>query len=902
MKTPQIADLEPDPELFEPGQFQHLADVTGSLPKTIKEAVRRGDKVLYERFLARQNIKLIVRRRAWLIDQVMIRLWRQFSFSQADHICLLAVGGYGRAEMHPHSDIDLLILVQDDAVAEQYHDEIETLITQLWDTGLAIGHSVRTLQQCTELAAQDITVATNIMEARHIAGDPTMGHRMLDLTSSDQVWSLKAFYIAKCKEQQARHAKFDHTEFKLEPDIKNAPGGLRDLQTIGWVTKRYFDANRLSDLMQHDFLTEDEYRILNSCQRYLWRLRFALHVISGRSENRLLFDHQKAVADLLGYRDSNVNLAVETMMQRYYRVAITVAQFNDMLLQDFDEKILRARETVTITKLNDRFQLRNNYIEVTHPGVFNQTPSALLEIFVILAQQEQIRGIRASTIRRLRDSRDLIDQKFRNDRVNINYFMTLLRSPNKIYTQLYQMKRYGILGSYIPEFGRVVGQMQFDLFHVYTVDAHALHVVRHLRMFRHAERKQDFPICHAIVHRIPKVELLYIAGLFHDLAKGRGGDHSELGAVDAYNFCKHHQLSNWDAKLVSWLVEQHLLMSMTAQKKDVSDPDVIHEFATIVEDQIRLDYLFALTVADICSTNEELWNGWRSTLMRQLYAETRRALSRGLENPTNRQEWIEETRGKALNILTGRGHSEASISNVWRHLDNDYFQRESFMDVARHTAAIINHGSNDEPLIVIGKTDERSYRQVAEIFIYTKDTPNLFAVTVAALNQLSLSIVDAKIITSSNHYSLDTYIVLDENGANIYDDKDRIEQIKTTLIETLLDPSRYPDIVQKRMPRALKNFNIPTQVMISNNIQRECTQIEVIALDQPGLLAEIGCIFLEYNLLVQNARIATLGERVEDVFYITDANGEMIKNPQLCAALKQSITETLDNRQGHNES
>ncbi len=396
------------------------------------------------------------------------------------------------------------------------------------------------------------------------------------------------------------------------------------------------------------------------------------------------------------------------------------------------------------------------------------------------------------------------------------------------------------------------------------------------------------------MHRIPKIELLYIAGLFHDLGKGRGGDHSELGAVDAYNFCIHHRLSKWDANLVAWLVENHLLMSLTAQKKDVSDPDIIHEFACKVKDQVRLDYLHALTVADIRATNPKLWNGWRGALLRQLYAETRRALRRGLESPGNREDWIEETKERAMALLSNRNISEDKVNALWDSLGDDYFLRETYGDVARHTEAMLNHTNAEEPMVLLGKTDDRNYQGAAEVFIYTKDAPNLFAATVAALNQLNLTIADAKIITSATGFSLDTYIILEENGSNIGDDPARVDQIVDKLQKALVDPSKFPEIVHKRIPRALKHFNIPTEVVISNDIEKEHTVVELVALDRPGLLAEVGCIFLEHNVSLHNARIATLGERVEDVFYITDLNGDMIKDPELCERIKHSIKEKLD--------
>lgn len=894
MRTPLVTELKHDSELFDQGRFEKLVESKGSVTEAFKQAIVDADAILNERFLRLENIKLIIRRRAWIMDKLLQQLWLRYGCSQCPDIALLAVGGYGRAELHPHSDIDLMILLRNSDCAEVFHQDLSAFVTQLWDIGLEVGHSVRTVDECAQLAAGDITIATNLMESRTISGDPELAALMQEITGPEHIWNAKDFFKAKWSEQIARYDKFSNTEFNLEPDIKGAPGGLRDIQNIGWVAKRYFHANRMSDLVSNGFLTRDEYDILNSGHLFLWEVRYALHLITGRGENRLLFDYQRAVADMLGYRDSDANLAVEKFMKRYYRVALSISQLNDMLLQHFDEMILRADEPEQITPINRRFQVRNGFIEVTHDKVFERTPSALLEVFLILAQNEQIQGLRASTIRLIRDNRHLVDENFRNDIRNISLFMELLRSPNKIYTQFYRMKRYGILGNYIPAFGQVIGQMQYDLFHIYTVDAHSLHVLRNLRMFRHLEVRKEFPIAHFIVHRIPKIELLYIAGLFHDLAKGRGGDHSELGATDAYKFCMHHRLSKWDASLVSWLVENHLLMSLTSQKKDVSDPDVIHEFACKVGDQIRLDYLHALTVADICATNPRLWNGWRGALLRQLYMETRRALRRGLENPGNREDWIEETKERALALLSNRDIQASAATELWDHLGEDYFLRETYGDVTRHTEAIIKHSDANEPLVLIGKTDDRNYHGAAEVFIYTKDAPNLFAATVAAVNQLNLTIADAKIITSTTGFSLDTYIILEENGSHIGDDPSRVGQIERKLRKALKDPSKYPDIVQKRMPRALKHFNIPTEIVISNDIEHEHTVLEMVALDRPGLLAEVGCIFLENNVLIQNARIATLGERVEDVFYITDTNGDMIHDPDLCERLKNSIKEKLD--------
>lgn len=895
MKTPLITELQPDAELFDLQEFEKLVSECQNPTIAVRKALEAADECLDNRFRNQENIKMIIRRRAWVLDQLLGWLWNQLACSHSPDISLMAVGGYGRAELHPHSDIDLLILLRNDN-ADDFRGDLENFITQLWDIGLEVGHSVRSLQECVDLCGEDITIATNLMEARTITGSPALGDEMLERTGPAHIWPVKEFFEAKWKEQITRHHKHNNTEYNLEPDIKSAPGGLRDIQTIGWVAKRYFDANRLSDLVTHGFLTKDEYDLLNAGQVFLWEIRYALHLITNRSENRLLFDYQRAVADMLGYRDSNVNLAVEKFMKRYYRAALSISQLNDMLLQHFEEAILEADEPDIVTPINKRFQLRHDHIEVTHDKVFERTPSALLEIFVILAQNAHIEGIRASTIRLIRDNRDLVDQKFRDDIRNISLFMELLRSPYKLYSQFTRMNRFGILGNYIPVFGDVIGQMQYDLFHQYTVDAHSLLVLKNMRRFRYTGSEQEFPMASFLFHRLPKIELLYIAGLFHDLGKGRQGDHSIIGAKDAYDFCIHHRLSKWDAQLVSWLVENHLLMSITAQKKDVSDPDVIQEFAKKVGHQIRLDYLFVLTVADICGTNPNLWNGWRATLLRQLYSEARKALRRGLENPVDKQDWIDENKAVARHILNDQGVADAAIDEIWEQLGDHYFLRETTGDIARHTAAIINHDASTGPLVLLGKTDARRYEGATQVFVYTEDTPNLFAATAAALSQLHLTIADAKIITSKSNLSLDSYVIMEENG-NPIEDQNRLDQIREKLVETLSDPDQFPDVVSRRMPRALKHFDIPTEVVISNDETHDNTVVDLTTLDRPGLLAEIGKIFLEHGVNILGARIATLGEKVEDVFYITKPGGGVIDDARVLERLKETLKRRLDDHE-----
>jgi len=858
-----------------------------------KTSLKAAQAELIERFKEGRDIRLLVREWANAIDDVLRQAWVNLGLDQFNDLALLAVGGYGRAELHPASDVDVLILHDGAELPTGAEEAVSQFITHLWDLGLDIGSSVRSLSDCVRLATEDITIATNIMESRTLVGDERLRRDMQRLTGPDRLWPGKAFFIAKRDEQIARHAKHNNTEYNLEPDLKNAPGGLRDIQTIGWVAKRHFGADTLRDLVAHGFITEAEFVELDECQCVLWRIRFALYIVSGRSDTRVLFDYQRRMAELFGYGDSQANRGVEQLMQGYYRAAMRISMLNEMLLRYFDEAILGEDESAPVVALNSRFQLRNGIIEVTSEDVFKRYPSALLEIFVLLGDHPEVTEVRASTIRLIMQHAVLIDENFRNDIRNKSLFMELLRCRTALFSSLRRMKRYGILGRYIPAFGAIIGKMQYDLFHIYTVDAHTLLVLKNMRRFRYPEVEDRFPVVAKVAKNLPKIELLYIAGLFHDIAKGRGGDHSELGAVDAHDFCIEHGLGKWDANLVAWLTQQHLVMSVTAQKKDVSDPDVINEFAKKVGDIVHLDYLYALTVADICATNPTLWNSWRASLLRQLYTQTKRALRRGLVNPIDKQEWIIENRASALELLEDQQIGSSEAEGVWDSLGDDYFLRESAKDIAWHTTALLRHGPDAGPLVLVRENHSEPYDGATQIFVYTRDLPNLFAATVAALDQLHLTVMDARIITSNNGFSLDTYIVLDENGDRIADSS-RLAHIGNELRQSLARPDQFPVLVQRRLPRQLKHFDVRTQVNLSNDLVHQRTVVEVITLDRPGLLARVGRIFMEHGVNLQNARIATLGERAEDVFFLTDAAQQPLSDPELCERLCAALRDQLD--------
>lgn len=885
-------------ELLDPMQLGERAancESSAELLAMLRDAIAQASAILDERYKQNLSITDIVHGRASVIDQVLRIAWGRQQWPDQFSIALVAVGGYGRGELLPHSDIDLLILTRKEKHTA-YKEAISGFLTLCWDIGLEIGQSVRSVKQCQQEAAKDITVATALMESRAITGAPNLHKMMVDATSGKRTWPIKKFVRAKLDEQIARHAKYHDVDYALEPNIKTSPGGLRDIQTIAWVTKRHFGAESFKDLVELGFLKSSEEAMINKGQQFLWKLRYGLHYLEGRAEDRLLFDKQRELARLFGYEDDEKSLGVEKLMKQYYRAVANLRALNDVLLQHLDEAILRADEKVKILPLNNRFQINNGYIEAVDNEVFKRYPFALLEIFMLMAQDIRIEGIRASTIRFLRDSRRLIDEDFRQDLRNVTLFMELLRSTHKLTLQLRRMSRYGILDRYLPEFGQISGQMQHDLFHIYTVDAHTLQVVENMRRLFLPEAEEKYPLGAEIARNLPKPELLYIAGLYHDIAKGRGGDHSELGKVDAEDFCRRHHLSEWDTKLVCWLVDKHLLMSMTAQRRDISDPDIIKEFAEAVGDKVHLDYLYALTVADISATNPVLWTSWRASLLRQLYFNTKRSFRLGLENTVNREDRINDKKAVAREKLLALGLKEQQILAVWENAAEEYFVRESAVNIVWHTGAIIGF-SDSGPLISVKDLEAGASSEGAtQVFIYAEDADFLFANSTAAFEKLNLNIVGARIFTSSNNYCMDTYTVLETNGKPVGDNPARRSEIETVLRDYLLSSSTAIAPAKYRRTRKERYFNNPIESNLVNPSGKAYSTLEVNCPDQPGVLATLGKVFAEENIKLIDARITTLGERVEDLFFIKDEDGGAITDTALANRLQEEIKNALERR------
>ena len=854
-------------------------------PPRVREALDAAQSGLEARFRRGEPVTALVETRSRLVDRVLVLAWHRFGLDDHVRHALVAVGGYGRGELHPGSDIDLLILVRR-TMRSGESERFKAFLAFLWDIGLAVGNSVRTVGECVNEARRDVTVATNLMEGRLVCGSAELFARMRERTGPKRIWSSRRFFEAKMAEQRARHHKFDDTGYNLEPNVKEGPGGLRDIQTIAWVARRHFAAETLSSLVDRGLLTTEELDALESGRRFLWRVRFALHVLTRRAEDRLLFDHQRQLAGMLGFEDAGNRLGVERLMKRYYREVMELSRLNEMLLEHFREAILHVRRRDRIKPLNRRFQAVNGYLEVTRKDVFRRYPFALLEVFLLLQQHPDLEGVRASTIRLIRANRHRIDDRFRADIRARSLFLEILRQPRGINHELRRMHRYGILGAYLPVFDQVAGQMQYDLFHVYTVDEHSLFVVRNLRMFADPARHHEFPHCANIFARLPKPELIYIAGLFHDVAKGRDGDHSELGSDLVREFCTLHGFGEYDTGLVAWLVRHHLLMSITAQRRDISDPAVVSKFARTVGDHVHLDYLYLLTIADIRGTDPGLWNDWKDALLHDLYRSTVRALIRGLENPIEGAELVRETREDAGRLVAGSGIDAEVASALWDNFGDDYFLRHSADEIRWHTSNILRAGAADIPLVLV-----RDGRGGIEIFVYAPDREFLFAASASILGRLGLTVLDSRIITGNHAMTLDSYVV--EDIAASSSGGSRHEEIRTALQLGLRRPADVPRTVRRLAKRQLKHFTIPVEVNFTRDVSGEHTVMEVIAADRPGLLARIGWALADARVRIRNAKIATFGERAEDVFYVTDEHNRPLAEDCL-AEVYRSVRAALE--------
>ena len=830
---------------------------------------------LRERYLETQSATELLRRHCRLIDQQLKAVWRHQEMP-AD-ITLVAVGGYGRGQLFPYSDIDLLILLPSPADAA-LGAKLEQFVGTLWDIGLEIGHSVRTIAECLEFADQDITVQTSLLEARFING-----RRPLFLQFEKQfARAIDAAQFAKAKhlEQAQRHDRFHDTN--LEPNVKEVAGGLRDLHNILWISKAAGIGSSWTALVKADVITRREAALLRKHESFLQNLRIHLHYVARRREERLVFDVQTALAAQMGFHDTAHRRASEHLMQRFYRTAVEIGQINTIMLQNLNALISPQRAR-SARPINERFGAHNERLEAVDEGLFRRVPSAILEAFSLLQQHPELKGMTAETLRAMWRAGDQITPAFRRNPENRAMFMRLLRSPDHVIRELRRMNQYGVLGRYIPAFGRVVGQMQHDLYHVYTVDEHILKVVRNLRRFAVPELAHEFPLCSRLMSEFERPEVLYLAGLFHDIAKGRGGDHSTLGKADALRFCREHGVQADDVQLVVWLVESHLMMSATAQKQDLSDPDVIDAFAARVGDERHLIALYLLTVADIRGTSPKVWNAWKAKLLEDLFCITRRRLggdARSLESSMQQRQAAAKAK-----LLLYAIKAEAS-EKLWSQLDTAYFLRHDVDEIAWHTRLLNYRVDAAEPVV---KARVSPAGEGLQVMIYVRDQKDLFARICSFFERINFSIAEAKIYTTRHGYALDSFQIMDPNNKQPHY-RDLIGYIEYELAQRLASQAPLEPPAQGRVSRRLKHFPITPEVTIAPDERGLYKVLSVTAGDRPGLLSRVARCLVEYHVNLNTAKINTLGDRAEDVFLV---NGEALDDPKTVVRFESELLRQL---------
>jgi [protein-PII] uridylyltransferase len=860
--------LSPQPERApEAGARPDLARLRGAL-----EAERAA---LRKKFQSRPRPAELLGAHRRLVDSVLREAWR--SLAMPRDLSLLAVGGFGRGEQFPHSDVDLLVLLARPPDAA-LTTKLEALVGRLWDLGLDVGHSVRTIEECVEESARDVTVRTAMLEARYLAGSRSL-HRRFHVET--RRFDRHAFFKAKQLEQEQRHAKYHESPYSLEPNVKESPGGLRDLQVIRWIALACDLGRGWEDLAKRGFITAREAREAMRHERFLQQIRIRLHYAAGRREDRLLFDHQDAVARSLGFAATPAKRASEQLMQRYYRTAKAVTQLNTLLLQNLAAAVFPAQEE-EIENLGDRFRRVRDLLDVPSEDLFERAPQAILESFLVMQRHPELKGMTARTLRSLWRSRPLIDAAFRRDPVNRANFLAILQQPRGLVHEMRRMNQWGILGRYLPAFRRIVGQMQHDLFHVYTVDQHILTVVRNLRRFTMVEFAHEYPSCSRLMAGFERHWLLYVAALFHDIAKGRGGDHSALGKMEARRFCRDHGLSAEDGELVEFLVEHHLTMSAVAQKRDLSDPEVIRRFADVVKTERRLTALYLLTVADIRGTSPKVWNAWKGKLLEDLYQLTHRLLSGG---DSSFDQDIRAKQSEALRLLRLYGLSDGAEKALWNELDVAYFLRHEAPDIAWQTRLLHYRVRAATPVV---KARLSPAGDGLQVMIYTPDRPRLFARICGYFGALGCNIVDARIHTTRHGYGLDTFQVLGPQGSPHY--REMIAQVEHDLTEALRAEGPLPPPVKGRISRQLRHFPIQPEVHIAPDERGQYHALSITAGDRPGLLYSVARMFSTYGLELHTAKIVTLGERAEDVFVVS---GTALASTRAVLLLEQDLLETL---------
>jgi [protein-PII] uridylyltransferase len=837
-------------------------------PKSLAEMrqdFKAGKQALIEAFRASRPTAAaaasLLRALAKYVDVALQGLWARSAMPAG--ASLLAVGGYGRAELFPYSDVDVLLLLPDGVEAHQcgaVKTAIESFITACWDLGLEIGSSVRTLGECRQEAAGDVTIQTALLEARWLAGDRPLVAQLEDLLRASM--DASAFLRAKTLEMSQRHTKYDDTPYSLEPNCKESPGGLRDLQVLIWIARAAGLGQTWKGLAEAGLITAFESRQLQHNEGLLKLIRARLHCVAGRREDRLVFDQQTAVAESFGYQSSAGQRASEVLMRRYYWAAKAVTQLNQILLLNLEEQINGSQQGL-MRPIDAHFLDRAGMLEVVSDDLYQREPHAILRTFLVYQQTRGIKGLSARTLRALYNARQLMNSAFRRDPVNRATFMQILRQSEGQTHAMRLMNQTSVLGRYLWVFRGIVGQMQHDLFHVYTVDQHILMVLRNVRRFFIPEHAHEYSFCSQLAAQWAKPELLYIAALFHDVAKGRGGDHSDLGAMEARRFCRDHGLDKADADLVVFLVQQHLTLSRVAQKEDLSDPDVINRFTLKMVDARHLTGLYLLTVADIRGTSPKVWNAWKGKLLEDLYRVSLRALGGAQPNLTAD---IEARKQEARQTLALHSMLPGTETPLWQTLEISYFARHEAGDLAWHARSLWRHVQSPVPVV---QARPSPVGEGLQVLVYSPDAQDLFARICGYFDGAGFNILDAKVHTTRSGYALDTFQVLSPDLGLHH--RDLVSLVENKLTQALLTAGPLPEPRRGRLSRRVKSFPYTPRIALRPDERAQHWLLTISTSDRAGLLYAIARVLARHGINLQLAKISTLGERVEDTFLVDGA-------------------------------
>ena len=822
-----------------------MADLSTTLSKLMSD---RSE--LFASLPCVNDINQYLQRHTKIIDNIIQHIWAENQPYLAN-VSVYATGGYARNELYIHSDVDLILVYEHD-IAQQTQQKISDFLMQLWDYKIPISHYIGTIENLVLSAKEDLNRYTNLLEMRHITGE-VLSTKLF--TKIIQEKPITTFYQEKLKEQKNRHLNYGETSYLLEPNIKESPGGLRDVQTLNWLTLRMHTTTNL--------LTLDEKKELTSYVNFFKYLRWILHFVAKRAEERLLFEYQKTIAKLLDYPGDIINHRIEKLMNQYY----LITKKSNTLLDIWSQAI------------NEYLQMDTNYLSLSHQSDIEKKPQLILELFQYIADNPIYKTFSIETIRYFRVlSKKMVEYKTNNDFNKA--FIRFVNDTQNLETALRLMHRYDLLGAYIDDFQRLTGRMQYDLFHVYTVDKHLLEIIKMLCFFEKPTAETNYKTCHQIISQLSDKVVLRLAGLFHDIGKGLDGDHSTLGANICQDFAKQHQMSLDQTELLIWLVENHLLMSVTAQKKDIYDPKVIEAFAQQVKTKQRLEHLYLLTVADIIATNPKLWNSWKATLLRQLYNACLRCLQNDArEYPTHTV--VAMTQQHALKVLIEAGYNQQQIQNLWQHWQEKYFLRHSPQNVVRHTNAILSNDSSDATILV----NALSGNKAIEIFVFMPDKPLIIANTASLFDKLQLSIAEAQILTASNDYTLDSYVLIKTDSTKT---TLTCEQIQHSLLKTLNVDLKKPTTNKRFISRRQRHFTIGTDLNFQYDKENNRTIMSLVTTDTTGLIATLTKAFAKHKVQIQHAKIATMGERAEDTFFIVDK-----ERLPLSDILQKSLYETI---------